>query len=323
MSQKNSSILLNKLILEEPEKFPLADIDAFEFLKNVAQNRMLYWLAIKYSKSKNIQLPVQKFLQEIKKIGDLKSNQFVETIEIIKKIALRNNLEYIIAKGEREYQYINSDIDLLIKEKDMQTWLNGFLDNKYEIKNHHVFMAVHNDQYNLVREGYYKVDITTQFNWEETNYFDNEFLWNGSNNHKLNIESNLITNMGSIIFKRMSINLIDYYYLKNINSKDINWDKIKYQAKKYNWEKSLNKFLNFFENIDPSKDEFPALFNFSLYSEIFKEKIKNRTFSINYFAYFILARSRYYLLNKKHLPFHVYWFPYKKLKELRGIKLTI
>ena len=48
----------------------------------------------------------------------------------------------------------------------------------------------------------------------------------------------------------------------------------------------------------------------------FREKLRHGDFSLNYFTYFILARARYYLLGRRHLPFHVYWFPRKELEAV-------
>ncbi len=322
MNQISNSEFLNSLVVNKAAEVPRTNLDAYEFLKNTAQNRFLYWFALNYCTSKNLVQKVRHFLKEAKELGNHKKKQFNTTLQLIEKISKIEDLQYIVAKGERDFAYINSDIDLLVKENDLHKWLGYFKQDGYLVKDHNVFMAKQPDQYNLINKGLYKVDITTKFNWQEGNYFDLDFLWTDYAKHKLGIEADFLVNLGSIMFKRMSLGLLDYYFIKNILNKNLDWKIIEEQAHKYGWEKSLLAFMKFFNQLDPKKNEFPVLFDFPIYFIIFKEKFARKTLSLNYLVYFILARARYHLLNKQHLPFHVYWFPHKRFKQLKGLKLT-
>ena len=300
-----------------------ATVDFFEFLINTSQNRLLYWFSQKFRDI--FDEKTNAFLKEVYLWGKQKKDELNKTLNLIENISKEKKLEYIIAKQDRTFPYVGSDIDLLVKKEDLNEWLAAFKNADYTAFSHKEFFKEKVRQKTLIRDNYYKIDLTTQFYWQEKFYFDLEFLWNNyhKKNHRLNKEADFLVNFTTIIFKRMSFNLLDYWYLKELIRKDLGWKLIEDQVKKYHWFNAYKKTLAFLSTIDPVNDSFPVMFPSQLYLTIFWEKLKNREFSINYFSYFVLARLRYFLLNKRHLPFHVYWYPYKDLKKAIGQEIQI
>ena len=319
--QNNSTVifqLVNGLPLSKPYK-----VNACSFFLTLAQNRLLFWFFGKYKGC--FKGEVERFINYGFQIGNNLNGENEKTMEAISSIHESTGLDYIIAKGDRDFPYINCDVDLLVKEKDYFSWLKKFKESHFVVEDHKTFLCKHEEQ-NIVRKhGRRKVDITTNFDWQDSTYFDTFFLWDGFNkkNHRQRDEANMMVNIGSVLFKRMSLNLIDYLYFKDrMNLLKIS-NEIENQTMKFNWSNSYEQFLQFFNSIDPEKDPFPILFPTTLLKAIFLEKLSHKSISINYWTYFTLARIRYFLFNKKHVPFHVFWIPLKDFLKLQRIDMTV
>lgn len=319
--QSNSLVLYkiaNGLPLPQPCR-----VDAYSFFISLAQNRLLFWFLQKHKGQYDGE--IGRFMEDGYQLGCNINRETEKTIEAIASIHDATGLDYILAKGDRDFPYINCDVDLLVKDKDYSTWLDNFKENHFLIEGHKTFLCEHDDQNIVRKQGHKKVDITVNFDWQDGTYFDHSFLWDefDRKNHRQRHEANMLVNIGSVLFKRMSLNMIDYLYFKDRIENLENLEEIHGQTTKYNWSNSLRQFLQFIDSIDPEKDCFPILFPASLVKDIFIEKLAHKSISLNYWTYFTLARIRYYLLNKKHVPFHVFWIPLKNFDVLRNLDMTV
>lgn len=271
------------------------------FLLWLSHNRLLYWYSC---------LPNAKSGKWIRyrKIGEVYQKKFNQTIGFISKISAKNNLSYIIAKYDRNLPFIASDIDLLIRPEDLSRWVEIFRSSDFHIERHPEFIKSRPFQLTVRHKKYYKIDLTTQFCWQDSQYFSPAFLWYNSRlkRHQLSSEADFLVNLGNIIFKRMYLTILDYLYLINY-SKKLNIIRIsKEQSSLYNWPESFDRTTEWINRINPATADFPVLFPIWLAGAIFKEKFDHKKFNINYFCYYLLSNARYKLLRSR-LPYHVDW----------------
>jgi len=318
----NNSAVLHHLTqgmaLHQPYK-----VNAYSFFMTLAQNRLLFWFISQY-KDRYTGL-VKEFMDAGHQIGLRLFTENEKTLDSISSIHKSSGLEYILAKGGRDFPYLNCDVDLLVKSNDYALWLDQFRRNDFSIEKHKTFMREHDDQNIIRKPGHRKVDITVNFDWQDGSYFDADFLWAGydAKTNQQNDEADLMVNIGSVLFKRMSLNLIDYLYFKDRFHILKNNQTIRTQIEKYCWNKSFDHFLRFMDAVNPNRHSFPVLLPPMLVKTIFSEKLAHRSVSLNYWTYFVLARARYYLLNKMYLPFHVFWIPLKDFYALKNIDIVI
>lgn len=306
------------MLLLDGGDLDIDDVDLFKFMVFLAQNRLLYWFVLHYET--HFDGKVRELLSHIATKGKLRSREFDKTVGLINAISVRHDLKYAITKKKRDYPYISCDVDLLVSSQQYEDWIDAFRNEGFSIGGHGL-LFVENHQQNILRKDlFYKIDITTQFDWQGSHYFDTEFLWDNCNDkdHELSAEAEFLVNLGAIAFKRMSLSLIDCLYLGNVlRNGNLKLHVIEDQASKYGWEKSYRKVVNFILSADPNRHDFPRLFPSDIYLEIFYEKLMHGKLSLNYILYFVLARLRYYILGKKHVPFHVYWYPYGMIKSIK------
>ena len=308
------SVILHKLIVEKETKNDY-QVDMFLFLINATQNRMLYYFAEQF---RNDCVPeMSEILKDIYEEGKDLLRSKKKTLNLISEIAQALGMDYRTPKSCRNYPYINADIDLLVKEKDYENWIKEFEKRQFIRGEHKTFMKTDVMQNILKRRGFYKIDITTQFNWQQRQYFDTKFIWEESR------EADFLINLGAIAFKRMSFNLLDILYLKNMLHEGLDTDILNQQVRKYGWELTFDEVIRLINSLDPKVVYFPYLFPLRSCFIVFLESIKRSSFPFNYFVYFVLARMRYVLMGRKFLPFHVYWYPYHKLKKIKNVKITL
>ncbi len=317
----NYSNILYKLVTKDTREKKVSVL-FFDFLINACQNRLLYWFSKNYRNS--FDEDVDRFLNQISSVGDQKINKLNKTLDLIQSISQEGNLNYIIAKYDRTLPYISSDIDLLIEEEDMDTWATAFRKREFLVTEHKEFLKEKIYQKTVYKKDYYKIDLTVQFCWQNKLYFSPEFFWKDYDykKHRLSNEADFLVNLATLIFKRMHFNILDYMYLSSLMNKNLNWNQIEDQVRRFRWQELYKKMLDFLRFIDPEKEKFPKLFPLTLCFTIFKENLSNREFSINSFLYFALSRLRYYI-NGEYLPYHVYWYPLKNLKKVVGRKIQI
>jgi hypothetical protein len=299
------------------------EVDAADFLINSCQNRLLYWFSLK--KRKKFNQKVHKLIEDIALAGEKEKRKLRQTIKLIDKISKENNLDYILAKLDRTLPYISCDLDLLVFEKDVDSWLDVLKNEGYRVRSHKTFLRGHAEHKSLTRAGFYKIDLTTQFDWQKKIYFDLNFLWSGydKKTHRMGKEADFLVNLATIIFKRMSFNLLDYLYLKKLENQGLNWRVIRDQVGRHRWSKAYQKAFSLYSSLNPEVDDFPKPFPLKIYLAIFREKVKNKEFSLNFFVYISLARLRHYFFRKKYLPYHVFWYPYEKLNKIKKEKIKI
>ena len=121
----------------------------------------------------------------------------------------------------------------------------------------------------------------------------------------------------AIIFKRLYINLNDFFLIFNfIKKKNFSEHSID-QMKKYGW---YDVMMCFTDEIDKAYTDFDNIkfpyFSWKLFFKILKFDFKNISkFPYWFWFYFVLVQIRSYLFYKgDYLPFHVFWVSYKKIK---------
>lgn len=238
-----------------------------------------------------------------------------KTLELINKIGKKKKLIFKNFKNDRYFKDINSDLDILVKKKDFFKWVQAFEEFKFKKKKHKLFYReTSRYQKIFLKNGFSKVDLTIHYDYNNFDYLSEEYLWSKKVSDN---EKNIIIMSLAIIFKRKFINLNDYFLILNFIKKNNFSKKSKIEMKKYGWQETMQIFTYEIKKIEKNigKTKFPY-FSWKLFFSIIKFQIKKGyKFPFVYWAYFILAQIRSYILYKGHyLPFHVFWIPYNKLK---------
>ena len=234
---------------------------------------------------------------------------------LIHKISKKYNLEFKDLKTERFFDDINTDFDVLVRKKDFQIWKKKLINFGFDMKKHQIFFKSTSDfQKNFLKKNHANIDLTIHFNYKGLDYLSEKYLWNKTVSDE---EKKILIMSLAIIFKRVYINLNDFFLIYNFLKKSKFSKESIYQMKKYGWYDIMNCFIGeieiAFKNIE--NIIFPY-FSKKLFFKVLKFDTKNLfNFPYWFWFYFLLSQIRSYIFYQGHyLPFHVFWISYKKLK---------
>lgn len=299
-------------------------IDAYKFAVFLMQNRLLYWFSKNYY-SEVGDPELVDFFEWIKNRGDAVVEIQKKTLRKISDISGEFGLDYMIAKLGRNFDYISSDIDLVVRQKDMESWISIFEKMDFKVEKHTEFMGNKVYQRTVSHPDYTKIDLTSQFCWQGNLYFSKELIWqrHGAIGKELSIEADFLINFCTVIFKKYYYGYLDFDYLNYLYSKKLDSVLIKKQSKKYNWGRTFDRNMEFFNQIRDTGREMPVVMSFDFVLANFKDALFSGRFSINSFLYFILSRLRYKLVDYRLVPGHVWWIETKEFEPLRGRKFLL
>lgn len=305
------NMVFNNLIKSYYEKKKIkkhSNKDNFFYLYAI-KNKLLYFYCKTFLKI-NSDLIKKILLEGLTMVRKKKKSK-----DLIHKISKKYNLEFKDLKTERIFDDINTDFDVLVRRKDFQTWKKKLVEFGFDVKKHHTFFKSTSDyQKNFLKKNYAKIDLTIHFNYKGFDYLSEKYLWNKSVGDE---EKKILIMSLSIIFKRVYINLNDFFLIYNFLKKSKFSKESIYEMKKYGWYDIMKCFINeikaTFKNIENVK--FPY-FSKKLFFKVLKFDLKNLSnFPYWFWFYFLLSQLRSFIFYRGHyLPFNVFWIPYRMLK---------
>ena len=259
-------------------------IDWERCLVSASQNKLLYSFS-KRLLERGFFLPgrVEIVLQEVLSRGERLLGEMKEVISLIQNGLTRERINSLFFKTKKNYPYVLSDIDLLVKEEDFVRVSQllekeksftksrlGVVDERDIMGEDKVSFRVGNYLPQNLWQGWtkqagpIKVDIHKKPSWGGRVLFDSHLIWKnireaeicGVNCSIPSPEIEALSIAGSLIFDRRSIPLLEFLNLKDLIEGGLGWDIILEQARKYNWERELLYFFRTLNGLD--KKLFPV-----------------------------------------------------------------
>lgn len=282
--------------------------DNFFYLYAI-KNKLLYFYCKNFVKT-NSDL-IKKILFE----GSTMIRKKNKSKDLINKISKKYNLEFKDLKTERIFDDVNTDFDVLVRKKDFQIWKKKLVKFGFDVKKHHTFFKSTSDyQKNFLKKNYANIDLTIHFNYKGFDYLSEKYLWSKIVSDE---EKKIMIMSLGIIFKRVYINLNDFFLIYNFLKKSKFSKESIREMKKYGWYEIMKCFIDeiksTFENIEDVK--FPY-FSKKLFFKVLKFDFKSLlNFPYWFWFYFFLSQLRSFIFYRGHyLPFNVFWIPYRMLR---------
>jgi len=315
MIDKRTKIFLDYYFGSEKTKVSQNIIDGAQ------KNRVLYDFSKKYE------------LEEINDLGEEWILKLSNTLKIINK-TLDKKLFYLVTRTYKYVEYITFDVDLYVKSSDFEKTIEIFKKNDFKSFSHDNSLGgrIINYQKNLIKDNLLTIDLHKNFTWQKRFFFDIELIHQNIRIREIagvkvaipSAEIEFMLCMADISHERFNITLLDIIWLMNLSKEITGWNGMYSQAKKHGWEKTyihLSKIINAFTEEVYGKKIIPGMesvkSNYSLpyflplrlcYKSYWENFIHTKNFPLTSFAYMHYCKIRYYLSNKKKMPYYDNWY---------------
>jgi len=258
-------------------------IDWERCLISASQNKLLYSFSKRLLERK-FSLPekVEITLREILSQGERLLWEMKEVIRLIQSSLTKERIAFLFFKTKKNYPYILSDIDLLVKEKDFTRACQAlereksFAKSRLGVVSERDIMGEDKVSFRVgdyfpqnlwqrwtKQAGPIKVDIHRKPAWGGKVLFDGGLIWKDIRETEIcgvkcsipSKEMEALATVASLIFDRRSIPLLEFLNLKELIKEEIDRDLLLGQARKYNWERELLYFLRTLDELN--KKLFP------------------------------------------------------------------
>ena len=156
--------------------------------------------------------------------------------------------DFLIFKTYRgnNFTRIPNDLDIIVPHKKYNFYKQKFLKKKFLIKDE----IIEEGSYGLHKKNFLKIHIHSQISWCEKKFISNNFLFSSTQNvefHQMNIkipnkEAEFLIILAHSNFEPLHLMISEIVYLYSM-IEDIELDKVLLEAKKYNWNITLEKVL--------------------------------------------------------------------------------
>jgi hypothetical protein len=260
------------------EKSDYKRVDWEKCLVSSSGNKLLYFFT-KSLLDKGVWLPdkVEIILREVLFHGEKLLAEMKKAIELIQHKLTSEGITFLFFKTKKNYPYIFSDIDLLVKEEDfirtrqILTEEKSFVKSNLGIINEKDIMGEDKVSFRVggypaanlwqkwtKQSGPIKIDIHRKSSWGGRILFDDDLIWKGIRQDEIcavkcslpNREVELLSVVASLLFDRRSIPLLEFLNLKDLIKKGLDWDILFAQVKKYHWEKEFVYFLKTLDELN-------------------------------------------------------------------------
>jgi hypothetical protein len=163
------------------------------------------------------------------------------TLIFIKSIFEDEGLDFRVIKLYRGIPYVPKDVDILIRKDQSNQVFRVLKKRGIAVKS---FSNGVETQFQ--KEGLFKVDIYSGFRYLSLDFFEETYLWENPKAITIcNVECPTLNNEADFLllnihafFGHRYLSLLDFLYAKSL-LKDLNFDEVLYQAKKYQWDNIL------------------------------------------------------------------------------------
>lgn len=250
--------------------------------------------------------------------GEMINRQYAAALKEIKEKFVKNNIPFLIVKTDRKIDYVLSDADILVAEKDFkranellaQSALAQETDDKKMRWVYKFPGRAHLDIHRMGTDWYSSAFLDPDSIWEDTE--ERQFL--GEVYQFPSAQNDWILQVLNIIFERFSLIYLDWLYFEK--SSDINRAQIDRVAKTHQWYPTLQVLDRHLVKIRKeisgglagNNPPLPMMFSFSDVTGIFLTSLfsrrKNQHLSGYFFLYFIYCKARFVLSAESSIPFY-------------------
>jgi hypothetical protein len=199
----------------------------------------------------------RKFSYEIAK-EERKLLMFKKTLTTMKQVFRSADLDIMFIKLYRGVPYVPRDIDILIKEEQLQPLTSALRRNGFTVKS---FQGVENE---CRKEGLMKIDLYQDFRYLSLKFMDQEFLWKNPRNVDIcgvnctipNLVADLVSLSLHDMLGHRCLSFLDFLYADSIIERGlVCFDETLQQPKKYHWE---NAFCHFYALVREIHDKLSS-----------------------------------------------------------------
>jgi hypothetical protein len=341
MIEKYSLFILN-VVLQKYQKVDRLLLDKLNFEKllvKASDNRILKVFADNLLLS-NIQLTKYErgILSNISSDGSKLLKALGDTLKLLDEVFSTNNVDYLIVKTYKYFDYVTFDVDVLVRYEDFDLAKKALSENDVEITPHPGKNTQGLHQRNCFKQGLLKIDLHRKFFWLGIDHIDDDFLWRNTRKEIIggvscpipSIEVDFLLHNKQLIFERRYITLLDFLAIKLfVEDKDnaFAWEVIEAMVCKYKWQTGFNKLMAHLNQINKvisgneilfmtktevilnNNIEFPYIYPFiddlTVFIEIFA---RHRKVPFINLAHYVYSWSRYRVNSR--LPFYDHWYKF-------------
>lgn len=197
--------------------------------------------------SKNMPENATQYLNKALEICESHQEKVLKTLKVILSIFKDNNIEYIIFKTLAPFDYLPTDVDILVKKESFER-TKVFLEQVYPKQN---FERMHNSISITGRKDLLPVDLHYEISWLNCHPIDEELIWKrrrkvdfmGEEVFVPSKEDEILILMAHSIFQHHYTTLGEFYYITKL-ADNVDLEYILEQVTKHNWRYSFQKLFS-------------------------------------------------------------------------------
>ena len=336
------SLFIQDVVLKKYHKIDRPILDGLNFEKlliKASDNRILKVFSDNLLMS-NIQLTQneKKLLSVISTDGTKLLRALGNTIKLLDEVFTSNNIDYLIVKTYKYFDYVTFDVDVLVRYKDFDLAQKALSRNDVKITPHPGKNTQGLHQRNCFKNGLLKIDLHRKFFWLGIDHLNDDFIWKNTRKEIIggvscpvpSIEVDFLLHNKQLIFERRYITLLDFLAIKIFvedKNNSFSWDVVESMVKDYKWQTGFNKLMAHLNQINRmisgnenlfrtntkvytrKKIEFPYIYPFiddlAVFLEIF---IRHKKIPFVNIAHYVYSWSRYKVNSR--LPFYDHWYTF-------------
>jgi hypothetical protein len=186
--------------------------------------------------------------------GDNGAVKLKNTLIALNNILGEKGIEFLVIKTYKTELFVTADIDIIVKSNDYEEAIIALENKGFSKGGGRFFRLVNMLQLgtpDFIANGMLTIDFYGGIPWKGFSLMDEEFLWQeprvmnfeGVRYLIPNPEADFLSIVLSTIFTDVKLTFLDYSYLNSLIDEGLDYQKIHYQANKFYWSDTFNKYI--------------------------------------------------------------------------------
>lgn len=282
------------------------------------ENGLLYYFSQRlYGNRRKVDLPKELLINMIKD-EERGFAKLRNTLLFLDSLFKSEEIDFIIIKLYRNIPYVPRDVDILIREDQINRLFSALKKNNITVSS---FSKGVETQFQ--KEGLFKVDVYARLSYFSRNFLEERFIW--SNPRFINIcgiecpvlsyEADFLLLIIHSLLGHRYLSLLDFLYAKFLlNNKCLGFDKVLYQVKKYQWDFAFLTMIHEIKNIyqklyldmDAKVINFPYRFSTQFLLRVIESLKVNEKAKITFLLSTLIDQTYYqYLMAQRSIPLKI------------------
>jgi hypothetical protein len=327
---------------ESPRPHDLSQANWSRILHKASHNRVLYMFVagLLHATDASGRPGVGPGLKRVLESGRRWLDKLGNSVAFVVNTLSNASVPFLVVKTYKYVPFVTLDVDVLVHPPDFEAAKEAFVEHGAALYRHPGESV--RKQVICKRPDTLKIDLHQGFFWQGSSYLDMESPWQATREQEIegvlcpipNETVELLLHLVHMLYERRYVTLLDLLFLRRISANEsLAWDRIWAEARRYRWDRTLQRFLPIVNGINnalfPGEPLFPdapertpptkaltlpyLLPPTVVWAGFWDMLTRRGQISLFEVLYYPFATARYYLTGRRRLPYYLHWFPLHEL----------